>query len=757
MEYTSLSDVPSSVPTNAVESVEKSKQDTDDALDEEIDRALAEIRQDASSNGDITEEESKTSSSSSIEIPLSDGGDDSPTMAPSNADNGMFEADAKTDVTSETSKEVTILDALEYLEKQKKLIQVMFTPSSPPAPAQKMSFLVPASLVVQREREMSAMASANGVAETIWSGSLLGRKCLALVGDIARKATGDDDDYFSCASSDDDGVETCTPTDENTYTFVFGDPSSSGTDLTWNPTLVDAIRSYYTLGSISVSDDCDGRDILFALEYFDIIYSAEQLAHQSFGVHLRVKLWSEYFAVRGQLAEWVTKTIMSGRSKLSYSFVTCSDTNDGPVFVGTKKVEVFDGGIDEEGSNQSAQIVHDLFVDESSLDGEGDRIDSLIRLDFCTYLSNRLPGCSISFDLRYVGIGSPLRGAGADGSNPSTSSIRAVLYLDFSGRKTKKGTNETAAMITLDEAACQTAIQTLNERKEVEDHPNLATAPTVVDLDEEETVDVPIRQVSSDDDCENKSVVSALSSPDDGGSLIATVVEEEQGAGCSIPPPPPPTPKVNALETPGVLTDATEEKNNFVPVTCTQEQPMLPTKTDTSCMTIEDLNSQWLLDFINPFTSFVEETLQACDSNTVANVESVLWPSLLSTANISSGSSSPRSDVCAPPIPLHMTTVDSMDLPPCSLVEERKLPKEAGIEVRPLKTRAADVKTPISNECNAPTPLASNKLHTSPATVTVVENVGNMIGHKQTTSDGTKKMLRSKSTKKVFSKKKSKK
>lgn len=98
-----------------------------------------------------------------------------------------------------------------------------------------------------------------------------------------------------------------------------------------------------------------------------------------------------------------------------------------------------------------------------------------------------------------------------------------------------------------------------------------------------------------------------------------------------------------------------------------------------------------------------------------------------------------------------------MDVPPCSLVEERKLPKEAGIEVRPLKTRAADVKTPISNECNAPTPLASNKLHTSPATVTVVENVGNMIGHKQTTSDGTKKMLRSKSTKKVFSKKKSKK
>ena len=93
-----------------------------------------------------------------------------------------------------------------------------------------------------------------------------------------------------------------------------------------------------------------------------------------------------------------------------------------------------------------------------------------------------------------------------------------------------------------------------------------------------------------------------------------------------------------------------------------------------------------------------------------------------------------------------------MDLPPCSFVEERKLPKEAGIEVRPLKTRATDVGTPIANECNAPTPLASNRLHSSPATVSVVANVGRSDCQK---SDGAKKMLRSKS--KVFSKKKSKK
>ena len=451
---------------------------------------------------------------------------------------------------------------------------------------------------------------------------------------------------------------------------------------------------------------------------------------------------------------------MSGRSKLSYFFVTCSDMDDGPVFVGTKKVELFDGGIDEEGGNQSAQVVHDLFVEESSLDEEGDRIGCLIRRDFCSFLSDRLPGCSISFDLRYVGVGGPLRGAGAAGSIPSTSSIRAVLHLDFSGRRMKRETNNAADLCPLEEegkktgesTACQTAIQTLgyadSGENEAEDHLNLATAPTIVDLDEEETVDVPVRQVDSDDDCENKTAVSDLSLPNDGGKLLATV-EEKEGAGYSIPPPPP-TPKVNALE---VLMDVTEEQNDFLPVA--QEQPMLPTKADASCVTIEDLNSQWLLDFINPFTSFVEDTLEACDSNTVANVKStcIMWP-LLSTPNILSGSSSPRSDVQPPPIPLRVTAcaVDSMDLPPCSFVEERKLPKEAGIEVRPLKTRATDVGTPIANECNAPTPLASNRLHSSPATVSVVANVGRSDCQK---SDGAKKMLRSKS--KVFSKKKSKK
>ena len=143
-----MSDVPSSVPANAVESVETSKQDTGDALDEEIDRALAEIRQDASSNDDdIIEEE--TFSSSSIERSLSEGVDNNPTMASSNADIGIFEAGKQLEITVETSKEVTILDALEYLEKKKKLIQVIFTLSSPSAPAEKMSFLVPASLVHQ--------------------------------------------------------------------------------------------------------------------------------------------------------------------------------------------------------------------------------------------------------------------------------------------------------------------------------------------------------------------------------------------------------------------------------------------------------------------------------------------------------------------------------------------------------------------------------------------------------------------------------
>ena len=758
-----------SLLADAIVGVEEGKQDAEDDLDKEIDRVLTEIRQASSNDDEITEKENESSAGSTIESSLRDGLANTPTMATIDADNSMSGAAALIADTAETSKEVTIMEALQYLEKQNRLIQVMFTPSSPSSLGENMSFLVSASLVAQRERELAAMASANCMVETTWSGSLLGRKCLALVGDIALTATGDDDDYFSCASNDD--AEDATSNDENTFTFVLGNPSRSGTHLAWTPAVVDAIRSYYTLGSISISDDCDGRDILFALEYFGIIYSAEQLVHQSFGVQLRVKLWSEYFAARGQLAEWVMETIISGRSKLSYSFVTCSDTDDGPVFVGTTKVEVFDGGIGEEGGNKSAPIVHDLFVDESSLDEDSDMvdsIDSLIRRDFCAYLSDRLPGCSISFDLRYVGIGGPLREGEADDSNPSTFSIRAVLHLDFSGRSMKKATNKGTVVSPLEgegkksgeTTACQTAIRTLDNDGDSElegkIHPHLATAPTIVDLDEEETVDVPVRQVNNDDDSENKSAISALSSPDDGERLLTTVVEEDEGAAYSIPSPPP-TPEVNAQDAPVALTDATEEKSDFVPMAGTQEQPMPPTKADASCVTIEDLNSQWLLDFINPFTSFVEDTLQACnDSNTVAKVESVLWQSLLSTPNISSGAKSPGFDVQLPPTPVRVTTVDSMDLPvrrkaaAGPFTEERTMPKEAGIEVRPLKTRAADVEPqlPAFNGRNAPTPVARNGTFTGPL---VMSTAGDP---KHTASSGTKKTTR---IKKVVSKRRSKK
>ena len=93
-----------------------------------------------------------------------------------------------------------------------------------------------------------------------------------------------------------------------------------------------------------------------------------------------------------------------------------------------------------------------------------------------------------------------------------------------------------------------------------------------------------------------------------------------------------------------------------------------------------------------------------------------------------------------------------------SRAEEKKMPKEAGIEVRPLKSRSVDARPPISNACNAPTPLASNGFSSARTAISAVD-IDGRADSKQAKSigDSTKKMRRVKSIKTVFSKKKSKK
>ena len=244
-------------------------------------------------------------------------------------------------------------------------------------------------------------------------------------------------------------------------------------------------------------------------------------------------------------------------------------------------------------------------------------------------------------------------------------------------------------------AACQTAIRTLEDNGDVDGgniHPSLAAAPTVVDLDEEETVNVP------GDDCENNSIISALSSPDD----KCDNVPEDTPVTYSIPlpPPAPEALKINgkspsAEQSAAELADDVIEEKHTTASTSQNTRPTAQKVSGYAPVTMEELNAHWLCHFINPFATctFVEETLQSCsESDMVASVESILWPSLMSHQALrvsSSGSSDTCTDNIHPnPDLVRVSSVNSTAIPDTgpSFVDDRALPAEAGIEVRPMKS-----------------------------------------------------------------------
>ena len=244
-------------------------------------------------------------------------------------------------------------------------------------------------------------------------------------------------------------------------------------------------------------------------------------------------------------------------------------------------------------------------------------------------------------------------------------------------------------------AACQTAIRTLEDNGDVDGgntHPSLAAAPTVVDLDEEETVNVP------GDDCENNSIISALSSPDDKDDNVP----EDTPVTYSIPlpPPAPEALKINgkspsAEQSAAELADDVIEEKHTTASTSQNTRPTAQKVSGYAPVTMEELNAHWLCHFINPFATctFVEETLQSCsESDMVASVESILWPSLMSHQALrvsSSGSSDTCTDNIRPnPDLVRVSSVNSTAIPDTgpSFVDDRALPAEAGIEVRPMKS-----------------------------------------------------------------------
>ena len=293
----------------------------------------------------------------------------------------------------------------------------------------------------------------------------------------------------------------------------------------------------------------------------------------------------------------------------------------------------------------------------------------------------------------------------ASSSSLATSSSLSVGNNSVPSRATRNTDNSEPGVVEntrdMQVAACQTAIRTLDDNEDADDHddkihPNLAAAPTVVDLDEEETINVP------GDDCENKTIMSALSSPDDRDNHPA----EESQVPRNIPllPPAlkisgmPPISENFAVDRAfagGLNDDVTDGKDTTMPASHQTERTRTAQKVNEyASVTMEDLNAEWLCQFLNPFSTFVEETLQSCsESNIVTNVEKTLWPDLMSIPQALGISSSGSSGSCTgnilpSSVPVSMTSVKTAAIPDAGpFVDDRELPAEAGIEVRPMKSK----------------------------------------------------------------------
>jgi hypothetical protein len=178
-----------------------------------------------------------------------------------------------------------------------------------------------------------------------------------------------------------------------------------------------------------------------------------------------------------------------------------------------------------------------------------------------------------------------------------------------------------------------------------------------------------------------------LSSPDD-------IVTEDNQVPYIIPPPPPAPEDINISGNSsiseqsaadrdfsgGLTDDATEEQ-----IATVQPQPTTQKDSEYAPVTMEALNAQWLRYFVNPFATFVEETLQSCSESD--NVESTLWPDLM-TFSQAVGSDTCAANILPPLVPIRVASVNSAAIPDTGpSFDDGTLPAEAGIEVRPMKSR----------------------------------------------------------------------
>jgi hypothetical protein len=321
---------------------------------------------------------------------------------------GLFSHDPR--VQSSNSEDTLNLEL--YLTSER-LVKVEILSS-----LQDTNFFLPLSLLIERELSMRQCAEDYHLKSDRWSGSLLYREWRNAIDDVSSTP---DDRAFQQANGD-----------VSIYLTPEADCalSNHSQSLVWTEALTTCIRAYYNTGTVRFPNDCVGSDVLLALEYFGIVYTPHQLVFDSFGVYLRVKLWSEYFTYRSKLAQWVVETLMTSHSKHTHVFVTSPLEQEGDLLLGSHRVTRFEGNLKLDSrkyaTTRSHAVVHDFFNgDEEALTPEdvvkvmGDKdgtkgdssqpststsipLDVLMRDDFAQYLSYSLPGTTVTFQCKHV-------------------------------------------------------------------------------------------------------------------------------------------------------------------------------------------------------------------------------------------------------------------------------------------------------------------------------------------------------------------
>lgn len=277
------------------------------------------------------------------------------------------------------------------------------------------TFYVPVSLMLQREIEMQEAARAYKIGRERWSSSRLFRMWKAQ--SIRQRQQQQQQDQqqeqvYPCLGSSREMTLQMAPevSLQSTSSFRFR----------WKPWLTSCIRAYYNTGSLRIPNECQGDDVLLALEYFGILTaSPDSFVFESRRAYGRIQAWSRYFSHRAELAE----TILDDHDYL----LDVDDNNDAKGVLERPHVWVLFPGQDTsklEDAQTSLRVggetarrllsgtqggLYDLFVGPSrdvstaAVDNLTKEMPARLRQDFCEFLRQSLPPrTAVHFDLQEI-------------------------------------------------------------------------------------------------------------------------------------------------------------------------------------------------------------------------------------------------------------------------------------------------------------------------------------------------------------------